>query len=146
MPSRQKANEIFSEMRIFFKTLAVVLCLFFTCYFLFNTVSLARLEGSVVNDYKSIYSISRRFSSYYNNVDSIPLEKGSYYRNGVDIVVNSDTNVKVLSIGIKKLRAELETLIGDSLWTIAVFQNPSKYVHFDPLRKSYEIFYQEGTK
>lgn len=61
-------------------------------------------------------------------------------------MVNSDTNVKVLSIGIKKLRAELEKLIGDSLWTIAVFQNPSKYVHFDPLRKSYEMFYQEGNK
>lgn len=146
MPSRKKTNEIFSEMRIFFKILAVVLCVFFACYFLFNTVSLARLERAVVNDYKSIYSISRRFSSYYNNVDSVSLEKGRYYKNGVDIVVNSDTNVKVLSIGIKKLRAELEKLIGDSLWTIAVFQNPSKYVHFDPLRKSYEMFYQEGNK
>lgn len=146
MPSRKKTNEIFSEIRIFFKILAVVLCVFFACYFLFNTVSLARLERAVVNDYKSIYSISRRFSSYYNNVDSISLEKGRYYRNGVDIVVNSDTNVKELSIGIKKLRAELEKLIGDSLWTIAVFQNPSKYVHFDPLRKNYEMFYQEGNK
>ena len=146
MPSRKKTNEIFSEIRIFFKILAVVLCVFFTCYFLFNTVSLVRLERAVVNDYKSIYSISRRFTSYYNNVDSIPLEKGRYYRNGVDIVVNSDINVKELSIGIKKLRAELDKLIGDSLWTIAVFQNPSKYVHFDPLRKSYEMFYQEGSK
>ncbi|WP_122032780.1 GGDEF domain-containing protein [Aliivibrio sp. EL58] len=146
MPSRKKTNEIFSEMRIFFKILAVVLCVFFACYFLFNTVSLARLERAVVNDYKSIYSISRRFSSYYNNVDSVSLEKGRYYKNGVDIVVNSDTNVKVLSIGIKKLRTELEKLIGDNLWTIAVFQNPSKYVHFDPLRKNYEMFYQEGNK
>lgn len=146
MPSRKKTNEIFSEIRIFFKILAVVLCVFFACYFLFNTVSLARLERAVVNDYKSIYSISRRFSSYYNNVDSVSLEKGRYYKNGVDIVVNSDTNVKVLSIGIKKLRIELEKLIGDNLWTIAVFQNPSKYVHFDPLRKNYEMFYQERNK
>ena len=146
MLSRKKTKEIFSEMRIFFKILAVVLCVFFACYFLFNTVSLARLERAVVNDYKNIYSVSRRFASYYNNVDSVSLEKGRYYKNGVDIVVNSDTNVKVLSIGIKKLRAELEKLIGDSLWTIAVFQNPSKYVHFDPLRKNYEMFYQEGNK
>ncbi len=105
-------------------------------------MAIERLERSVINDYKVIYSVSRRFSSYYNNVDSIPLDKGSYNRNGVDIVVNSDTNVKVLSIGIKKLRAELEKLIGDSVWTIAVFQNPSTYVHFDPLRKSYESFYK----
>ena len=142
MPSRKKIKEVFSEIRIFFKILAVVLCVFFACYFLFNTVSLARLERAVVNDYRSIYSVSRRFSSYYNNVDSVSLEKGRYYKNGVDIVVNSDTNVKVLSIGIKKLRVELEKLIGDSLWTIAVFQNPSKYVHFDPLRKSYATFYK----
>ncbi|WP_242511040.1 GGDEF domain-containing protein [Aliivibrio finisterrensis] len=109
---------------------------------MYNTVALVRLERSVINDYKNIYSVSRRFSSYYNNVDSVPLDKGRYNRNGVDIVVNSDTNVKVLSIGIKKLRAELEKLIGDSLWTIAVFQNPSTYVHFDPLRKSYDSFYK----
>lgn len=145
MPSRKEAKETFNEIRIFFKILAVTLCVFFACYFLFNVVSLARLERAVVNDYKDIYSISRRFSSYYNNVDSIPVEKGRYYRNGVDIVVNSDTNVKVLSVGIKKLRVELEKLIGDSLWTIAVFQNPSNYVHFDPMRKSYEMFYQEGS-
>lgn len=145
MPSRKEVKENPNEIRIFFNTLAVTLCVFFVCYFLFNVVSLARLERAVVNDYKDIYSISRRFSSYYNNVDSIPVEKGRYYRNGVDIVVNSDTNVKILSVGIKKLRVELEKLIGDSLWTIAVFQNPSNYVHFDPMRKSYEMFYQEGS-
>lgn len=145
MQNRKKPRLILNEISIFFKIFIAVLCVLFAGYFLFNTVYLARLERAVVNNYKDIYSISRRFSSYYNNVDSIPLEKGRYYRNGVDIVVNSDTNVKALSIGIKKLRAELEKLIGDSLWTIAVFQNPSKYVHFDPLRKNYEMFYQEGN-
>lgn len=141
MPSKNKINEISSEICIFLKVLVVVLCVFFSGYFLFNAVSLAKLEQAVVNDYKRVYSLSRRFGSYYNNANSIDLEEGIYVRNGVDIVVNSDSNVKELSIGIKKLRIELEKLIGDSLWTIAVFQNPSKYVHFYPLRKSYSTFY-----
>lgn len=142
MRSKKQNNKIYSEALVFIKIWAMILCVFFVCYFMYNIVSLARLERSVINDYKNIYSISRRFSSYYNNVDSIPLDKGRYHRNGVDIVVNSDINVKILSVGIKKLRAELEKLIGDSLWTIAVFQNPSNYVHFDPLRESYGTFYK----
>ncbi len=102
-----------------------------------------RLEREIVDDYKNVYSISRRFSSYYNNATSITLDEGRYSRNGVTVVVTRDTEVKVLSEGISKLRTELEKLIGDNLWTIAVFQNPSSYFHLDPIRDSYELFYEK---
>lgn len=141
MQSRQK-KEITKNVLIFLKIWCVTLFFFSASYFFFNVIYLNRLERSVADDYKDIYSVSRRFSSYYNNTDSIYLEKGDYYRNGVDIIVNHDTNVKILSVGIKKLRTELDKLIGDNLWTIAVFQNPTQYVHFYPLRKSYDIFYK----
>lgn len=141
MPNSKQNYVLTHETFVFLKIWGIILCVLWVFYFFFNIVSLHRLERGVVEDYKGIYSISRRFSSYYNNVDSIFLEKGEYNRNGVHIVVNRDTEVKVLSTGIKKLRTELEKLIGGSLWTIAVFENPSKYVHFDPLRKSYEMFY-----
>lgn len=141
MPNSKQNYVLTHETFVFLKIWGIILCVLWVFYFFFNIVSLHRLERGVVEDYKGIYSISRRFSSYYNNVDSIFLDKGEYNRNGVHIVVNADTEVKVLSTGIKKLRTELEKLIGNSLWTIAVFENPSQYVHFDPLRKSYEMFY-----
>ncbi len=135
-------NVVTKDILIFSKIWCIVLIVFSIAYFCFNIISLNRLQRGVVDDYKAIYSITRRFSSYYNNVDSVFLEKGDYHRNGVSIVVNRDSQVKILSSGIKKLRIELEKLIDDSLWTVAVFQNPSYYMHFDPLRKQYEIFYK----
>jgi diguanylate cyclase (GGDEF)-like protein len=141
MLSRQK-KEITKGISIFLKILCVIISLFSISYFFFNVISLNRLERSVVEDYKDIYSITRRFSSYYNNTDSTFLEKGNYDRNNVSIIVNRDSQVKVLSPGIRKLRIELEKLVGNNVWTVAVFQNPSNYMHFDPLRKQYEMFFK----
>ncbi len=142
MTVNKLVNVVTKDILIFSKIWCIVLIVFSIAYFCFNIISLNRLQRGVVDDYKAIYSITRRFSSYYNNVDSVFLEKGDYHRNGVSIVVNRDSQVKILSSGIKKLRIELEKLIDDSLWTVAVFQNPSYYMHFDPLRKQYEIFYK----
>ncbi|WP_017019305.1 GGDEF domain-containing protein [Aliivibrio fischeri] len=127
---------------IFSKIWALLFCFFLVCYFFFNVISINQLERGVVDDYKNVYSISRRFSSYYNNAKTINLDEGKYFRSDVSVVVIRDTKVKVLSEGIYKLRTELEKLIGDNLWTIAVFQNPSNYVHLDPIRDNYEQFYK----
>ncbi|RJX66496.1 GGDEF domain-containing protein [Vibrio sinensis] len=110
-------------------------------YAIFNAVKLDNLSKSIVNDFKQIYSISRRFAQYYNNTNTVELEKGLYVRNGVSIMVNKDTDAKVLSVGINKLRSELELIAQDNIWTIAIFENPADYSHFSPLRKEYQERY-----
>ncbi|ACH63992.1 ggdef domain protein [Aliivibrio fischeri MJ11] len=143
MLRRLMLPQLKSYIFIILKMWTLIFCVCLVCYFFFNVISVNRLEREIVDDYKNVYSISRRFSSYYNNATSITLDEGRYSRNGVTVVVTRDTEVKVLSEGISKLRTELEKLIGDNLWTISVFQNPSSYFHLDPIRDSYEQFYEK---
>lgn len=98
---------------------------------------------SIVADFNQIYSISRRFSQYYNNTNSTHLAKGTYENDGVSIMVSQDTDVKILSTGINKIRSQLETVTQGHIWTIAIFEHPSTYGHFDPLRKEYADRYSE---
>ena len=71
MPNSKQNYVLTHETFVFLKIWGIILCVLWVFYFFFNIVSLHRLERGVVEDYKGIYSISRRFSSYYNNVDSI---------------------------------------------------------------------------
>ncbi|KLV06957.1 diguanylate cyclase [Photobacterium aquae] len=129
------------ELFSFFKVSLFSLLTISMFYQGFNIYHIERLHNEIISNYSQLYSISRRFSTYYNNTDTIPLTKGLHKRNNVSIIVSKDTNVKVLSTGINKLKSELKNIIPNSLWTIAVFENPAYYSHYDPLRPSYQSFF-----
>lgn len=125
------------------KLLILAMIIVGSSYAIYNALLLKQLSKSIVSDFNQIYSISRRFAQYYNNTDTTYLTRGTHVRNGVSIMVSQDTNVKILSTGINKLRAQLETVAPKHVWTIAIFEHPSIYGHFDPLRPAYANRYSE---
>ncbi|MDD1782815.1 GGDEF domain-containing protein [Enterovibrio sp. ZSDZ35] len=50
-----------------------------------------------------------------------------------------------MSEGIAKLQSQLDSYAPNSVWTIAVFENPSFYAHFSPLRPSYKAVFEKYT-
>ncbi|WP_157490700.1 GGDEF domain-containing protein [Enterovibrio coralii] len=97
-----------------------------------------RLAEEVQNSFTRMYTSIRRFGSYYNNAPTRLLEKGIHQQGSVGVVVIADdTKVKSLSQGIQKLSTHLNTCAPKDIWTVAVFENPSYYAHFSPLRPSY---------
>ncbi|UKA24344.1 hypothetical protein IHC93_09225 [Photobacterium damselae subsp. damselae] len=74
------------------------------------------------------------------------MNSGTYEKHGVSIIVNQASEVKALSKGIKKLKFELNRVAPNSIWTIAVLENPALYGHFDPLRQEYREDYATYTK
>ncbi|UKA22483.1 hypothetical protein IHC92_06285 [Photobacterium damselae subsp. damselae] len=74
------------------------------------------------------------------------MNSGTYEKHGVSIIVNQESEVKALSEGIKKLKIELNRVAPNSIWTIAVLENPALYGHFDPLRQEYREGYATYTK
>ncbi|HAS63428.1 MAG TPA: diguanylate cyclase, partial [Vibrio sp.] len=125
------------------KLLTVTLLIVGSLYSIYNAALIKQLSQSIITDFNQFYSISRRFAQYYNNTDSTHLPKGTYENNGVSIMVSQDTDVKILSTGINKLRSQLETIAPNHIWTVAIFEHPSTYGHFDPLREEYAERYRE---
>ncbi len=123
----------------FFKTFFITLFALSVFYQGYNIYRIGKVESKISYIYRDLFSTSRRFASFYNNSDQIFLNSGLHQRNGVDIVVNKPGYIRILSVGINKLRSELENIAPGSVWTIAVLENPAVYSHFYPLRP----FYQE---
>ncbi|OLQ90302.1 diguanylate cyclase [Vibrio panuliri] len=131
------------QLRPVFKLFLVTLVIVTSLYATYNTLMIKRLSKSIAGDFEQIYSIGRRFAQYYNNTNTTYLTKGTYTPNGVSVVVSQDTDVKILSTGINKMRSQLETIAKGYIWTIAIFEHPSNYGHFLPLRKTYEERYKD---
>ncbi|ODA21228.1 GGDEF domain-containing protein [Photobacterium damselae] len=130
----------------FFKICIVSLFLFSICYQGYNIYRIENLQQKIISTYQELFTLSRRFSSYYNNADSERMPVGIYSRFGTNIIVNKATEVKLLSEGIAKLKSELKCIAPESIWTIAVLENPANYGHFDPLRPDYRERYASYTK
>ncbi|ELI6449647.1 GGDEF domain-containing protein, partial [Photobacterium damselae] len=130
----------------FFKICIVSLFLFSLAYQGYNVYRIENLQQTIISTYQELFSISRRFSSYYNNAEAEKMNSGTYEKHGVSIIVNQESEVKALSEGIKKLKIELNRVAPNSIWTIAVLENPALYGHFDPLRQEYRKGYATYTK
>lgn len=120
-------------------TLFFILCS--SLYLIYNIYNIDKLQTQYVTTINNIYSVTRRFGSFYNNTDAVALEKGNHTFNGVSVIVNAPTKAKILSTGINKLRSQINKLTDNHLWTIAVFEISSHYSHFDPLRSVYLKIY-----
>ncbi|KJG35244.1 diguanylate cyclase [Photobacterium angustum] len=113
-------------------------------YFAYNAYHLDEFHEQFFEKMNSIYSVSRRFSSYYNNTGTTFIPKGMHDYNGVDVWVKKPSDVKLLSTGINRLRSQLDEITDNNIWTIAVFENPADYVHFDPARPLYLELYKNN--
>ncbi|PSV58822.1 GGDEF domain-containing protein [Photobacterium sp. GB-3] len=113
-------------------------------YFAYNAYHLDEFHEQYFEKINSIYSVSRRFSSYYNNTSTTFIPKGLHDYNDVDVWVKKPSDVKLLSTGINRLRSQLDELTDNNIWTIAVFENPADYVHFDPARPLYLELYKNN--
>ncbi|KJG06085.1 diguanylate cyclase [Photobacterium angustum] len=124
--------------------------LFFTIissgYFAYNAYHLEKFYKQYFKTINSVYSVSRRFSSFYNNTDIRLISKGQQYFNGVSVVINHTSEVKNLSKGINLLRDQLDQLTDNNIWTIAVFDNPATHAYFDPARTQYLESYKNYEK
>ncbi len=130
----------------FFKICIVSLFLFSMCYQGYNIYRIENLQQKIISTYKELFTLSRRFASYYNNAESVNMPIGVHSRFNTSIIVNKATEVKLLSEGIAKLKSELTRIAPESIWTIAVLENPAHYGHFDPLRPDYRNSYTTYTK
>ena len=126
-------KKIFVYLKLF--TLFFMLCSF--SYYIYNIYHIEKLQNMYIRTLNNVYSVARRFGSFYNNTDTVALDKGTYIFNGVSVVVNTPTKAKILSKGINKLREKINDLTDDNTWTVAVFETSSDYSHFDPLRPTY---------
>ena len=116
------------------KYFALFYCVFSVFYLIYNIYHLEQFYQQYITKIQRVYSYTRRFSSYYNNTSKIYKIKNDYKTNTVSLIVNKTGKVKTLSGGVIKLRTQLNQLTNNNIWTIAVFENPSNYAHFDPIR------------
>lgn len=87
-----------------------------------------------------LYDTIRKITPFYLNTTMIELNKGTYERNDVSIVVDEDSKVKNLSSGINLLEKELKNYINDDYWSIAILEKLESNVniaHFKPLHEVY---------
>ncbi|OBU18466.1 diguanylate cyclase [Photobacterium aquimaris] len=119
------------------KYFALFLYLFSSLYLIYNIYHIERFHQRYITKIKSVYSYTRRFNSYYNNTQEEYKAANHYKKDNVSLIVNTASQVKVLSNGISKLRSELNQLTNNNIWTIAVLENPADYAHFDPIRPEY---------
>ncbi|WP_279146321.1 GGDEF domain-containing protein [Photobacterium carnosum] len=124
-------------------TLFFIICS--SAYFIYNIYHIEKLQNINITTLNNIYSTARRFGSFYNNTDTVALNKGIDVFNGVSVVVNTQTNVKRLSTGIKKLHKNINRITNNHIWTVAVFETASDYSHFSPLRPAYLKGYDNIT-
>lgn len=108
-----------------------------SAYFIYNIYNIEKLQNMYITTLNNVYSVARRFGSFYNNTSTVALNKGTYIFNGVSVIVNTPTNAKILSTGINQLRSNINQLTNNNIWTVAVFETASDYSHFDPLRPAY---------
>ncbi|MGF1688075.1 GGDEF domain-containing protein [Photobacterium japonica] len=137
-----------THISLFLQAGVLTFILLSVCYWSYNILHTQRLLATVESQFNTLYSSVRRFGSYYDNADSVVLETGEYSHNDVGLLIKSKngTDVKCLSNGIIKLRAQLETSAADNIWTIAVFDNQSAYGYFDPLRPAYQAAFKRYRK
>lgn len=119
------------------KNFPLFFCLFSSIYLIYNIYSVEEFHQQYITKIKLVYSYVRRFGPYYNNASESYLTENNYQTGNISLIVNTDSKVKLLSNGIKKLRSELELLTDNKIWTIAVLENPANYAHFDPIRPEY---------
>ncbi|WP_035025425.1 GGDEF domain-containing protein [Enterovibrio calviensis] len=130
----------YSFIRVFILSLLVTS----TALQLFNMAHTQDLVRQLQTNFHSIFETIRRFGSYYNNTPNVLLAKGIHENNGVSLLVRQNNmSVKDLSPGIMKLHAQVEELAPNSVWTVAVLENPSLYAHFLPLRKQYSVAFEQ---
>jgi hypothetical protein len=85
-----------------------------------------------------LYDTVRKITPFYLNTTMIDLNKGTYVRDNVSIMVDEDSKVKKLSSGINLLEAELRNYIGDDYWSIAILERLESNIniaHFKPLHE-----------
>ncbi len=85
-----------------------------------------------------LYDTVRKITPFYLNTTMIDLNKGTYVRDNVSIMVDEDSKVKKLSSGINLLEAELRNYIGDDYWSIAILEKLESNIniaHFKPLHE-----------
>ncbi|MEZ8028898.1 GGDEF domain-containing protein [Enterovibrio norvegicus] len=117
-----------------------------TSYSAYNVIQVQQMIKDLDASYAQMYTSIRRFGSYYNNAPSTSLKEGVYGDGKVSVYVHGkEVEVKELAEGIRRLRHRLQVSAPESIWSIAVFQNPNTYAFFDPLRSGYEkAFSQYG--
>ncbi|WP_252895549.1 hypothetical protein [Photobacterium phosphoreum] len=119
------------------KYFTLFFCILSSLYLIYNIYHIENFHNKYLTKVQNIYSYVRRFGSYHNNaLEEYKLEN-HYKTNNVSLIVNTAGNVKILSEGIDKLRSELNSITNNNIWTIAVFENPANYAHFDPIRPEY---------
>ncbi|WP_413516633.1 GGDEF domain-containing protein [Photobacterium phosphoreum] len=119
------------------KYFTLFFCILSSLYLIYNIYHIENFHNKYLTKVQNIYSYVRRFGSYHNNaLEEYKLEN-HYKTNDVSLIVNTAGNVKILSEGIDKLRSELNSITNNNIWTIAVFENPANYAHFDPIRPEY---------
>lgn len=130
-------NSILKKTLIHLKLFTLFFMICSSAYFIYNICNIEKLQNMYITTLNNVYSVARRFGSFYNNTSTVALNKGTYIFNGVSVIVNTPTNAKILSTGINQLRSNINQLTNNNIWTVAVFETASDYSHFDPLRPAY---------
>jgi hypothetical protein len=85
-----------------------------------------------------LYDTVRKITPFYLNTTIIELNKGTYERDNVSIMVDEDSKVKKLSSGINLLEEELRHYINNDYWSIAILEKLESNInvaHFKPLHE-----------
>ncbi|MUK41409.1 diguanylate cyclase [Aliivibrio fischeri] len=121
---------------------------FFLCSFIlsgyilyqYNRLEIESFKMEFQSNINRLYDTIRKITPYYLNTNTVELYKGTYTIDDVSVMVNENSKVKELSLGINLLETEIRKYIGDDYWSIAIIQKSdtntdSNTAHFKPLRE-----------
>lgn len=120
---------------------------FFLCSFIlsgyilyqYNRLEIESFKMEFQSNINRLYDTIRKITPYYLNTNTVELYKGTYTIDEVSVMVNENSKVKELSLGINLLETEIRKYIGDDYWSIAIIQKSdtntdSNTANFKPLR------------
>ncbi|AZL87000.1 diguanylate cyclase [Aliivibrio salmonicida] len=122
----------------YLKVFLFLFLLYFCILYQYNKLEANSFRMEFHEKITKLYDTVRKITPFYLNTTMIDLNKGTYVRDNVSIMVDEDSKVKKLSSGINLLEAELRNYIGDDYWSIAILERLESNIniaHFKPLHE-----------
>lgn len=124
--------------KTYLKVFLFLFLLFFYMLYQYNKLEANSFRMEFHEKITKLYDSVRKITPFYLNTTMIELNKGTYERDNVSIMVDEDSKVKKLSSGINLLEEELRLYIGNDYWNIAILEKLESNIniaHFKPLRE-----------
>ena len=141
-------HNIIKIKKPYLKIFSFLFLLSFYMLYQYNKLEASSFRMEFHGKITKLYDTVRKITPFYLNTTMIELNKGTYERDDVSIMVDEDSKVKKLSSGINLLEEELRNYIGDDYWSIAILEKLESNIniaHFKPLHEVHVRLNSKGV-